>query len=313
LALDLEQGDEDEGLLWITETVPGGAGVIQSVIETYAQDPRRFFHLVEAALGPSEQEIVSNTLESVVAQLEAGSGRLEASVDEVRKAWTGGLEPLGKAFTTLIDNLRAEAIPTTHGVISALNARILRPGSGPETDKLLGHLLKAWVDIEGRLGIEVDLRQFASWVVDSPRVLEMMNRLPGARGHERPWRVSIVTGLLWPRGTVLRARALDASHRFATHPPADWELVRDALGPQAPVIEMAASDWTLQLDEALLQNGAATLHATGSNAVGLKRALLGCLARPIDAGYLFLFPRLVGWLRTPNGVEVTLELREALQ
>lgn len=45
--------------------------------------------------------------------------------------------------------------------MTAINARILRPGSTPETDKLLLDLIRLWHQEEARLGIEIDARVFA--------------------------------------------------------------------------------------------------------------------------------------------------------
>src|SRR5262249_34364035 len=61
--LDLDYGprpsasDELEEI-WITEETPGGAGIIEQIVDNYADDPRRFFELVQSALGASDLEIV---------------------------------------------------------------------------------------------------------------------------------------------------------------------------------------------------------------------------------------------------------------
>ncbi len=43
----------------------------------------------------------------------------------------------------------------------AINARVLRPGSNQETDKLRLDLIRLWHEEEERLGIEIDARVFA--------------------------------------------------------------------------------------------------------------------------------------------------------
>jgi len=315
LALDFIGHDSpEEGLFWITEVVPGGTGVIQSVIESYAEDPRRFLHLIEASLAPAEQEVVGDALAAVTLLSQATEGQsLRVQLDAVRRAWPEGRLPLSTAFACLVDELRTLALPTTHGVLSALNARILRPGSGPLTDKLIAQLVNTWNEIEAGLGLEVDLRQFAAWAADAPSVVEMVNGLPGAQGQGAPWRLSVVTGLLWPRGSSVRARVLNASHRFATHPPADWQLVRNAVDWSRPVVELDSEEWESRLEATLLASGSAILRTTPNKALRLKAELLRRLARPIDAGYLLAFPRTSGWHRTATSIDITLELREARQ
>jgi hypothetical protein len=46
-------------------------------------------------------------------------------------------------------------------VMTAINARVLRHGSTPETDKLLLDLIRLWHQEEARLGIEMYARVFA--------------------------------------------------------------------------------------------------------------------------------------------------------
>jgi hypothetical protein len=48
----------------------------------------------------------------------------------------------------------------THPVMTAINTRVLRPGSNQETAKLLD-LIRLWHEEEERLGIEIDARVFA--------------------------------------------------------------------------------------------------------------------------------------------------------
>jgi len=48
--------------------------------------------------------------------------------------------------------LSFQGILVTHPVMTAINARVLRPGSNQETDKLLLDLIRLWHEEEERLG-----------------------------------------------------------------------------------------------------------------------------------------------------------------
>jgi hypothetical protein len=68
---------------------------------------------------------------------------------------------LKQASDRLRKVLSSQGILVTHPVMTAINARVLRPGSNQETDKLLLDLIRLWHEEEERLGIEIDARVFA--------------------------------------------------------------------------------------------------------------------------------------------------------
>ena len=83
----------------------------------------------------------------------------------------------------------------THWVMTAINARILRPGSNRETDKLLLDLIRLWHEEEERLGIEIDARVFGY-------IASTKDDLDGALAHlgliqpSSYWRFQVIYGLL---------------------------------------------------------------------------------------------------------------------
>ena len=61
----------------------------------------------------------------------------------------------------LVRVLTQMEVSVTHPVMAALNARVLRPGSSPQSDRMLRGLVDDWEARGDRLGIEIDARVFA--------------------------------------------------------------------------------------------------------------------------------------------------------
>src|SRR5262249_7328905 len=130
-ALPVPDGLEE---IWITETTGGGGGVIEEIVRKYNSDPRQFFRLAESALEASDFEIVdvelTNILELQAANLEvSGAFRAFRRTQRHDEALSASWE-LRRVLTSC-------GILVTHPVIAALNARVLKPGSSPQTDELL--------------------------------------------------------------------------------------------------------------------------------------------------------------------------------
>jgi choline dehydrogenase-like flavoprotein len=201
----------------------------------------------------------------------------------------------------------------SHSVLSALNARILRPGSSASTDALILDLLASWKEAQEGVGVELNLRQFSEWGADQPHIVRGLQNISHKLATDRDWRISIITGLLWPRGSALRGRSLDASHQFVRYPPTDWEIVRDSVRDTAQTVSIEDKEWQARLGIVLLRDGIAVLSAPLAKNKSLKLAALACLAEPIDAGYLLVYPRVIGWAFGRQTIEITLDLREAFQ
>lgn len=109
----------------------------------------------------------------------------------------------------------------THLVMTAINARILRPGSTPETDKLLLDLIRLWHQEEARLGIEIDARVFAHVASNYDQLDRALLHL-GLVQPNPYWRFQVIYGLLWARGNIVRSRSVrsaDCRCFTQSHPP----------------------------------------------------------------------------------------------
>lgn len=319
LLLDIEAGPsppyappKEEGLeeIWITESTIGGGGVIEEIVRSYNVDPRRFFRLATSALEASDFEIVDAELTRIL-ELQVSDPSVAEALQAVRNAQRHD-EAL-RVNEQLRRLLAARAILVTHPVIAALNARVLKPGSSPQTDELLRRMVRTWRSEEERLGVEVDARVFAyvaSAHEDLDRALGFTGQVQQA---DRTWRFQAIYGMLWPRGNAIRARALASYNRFAPIPDADRELLLDVLNLAEVRVMLDESTWRSAVTEMLKDVGAVSLVAHATARGELKQALLDLVATPLDINFLQLYPQVEGFRREPGVMIAMLRLRESIQ
>ena len=290
--VDLDPGvqpgpEKAPDVIWATERIVGGGGVIEEIHRRCAEDPRRFFELVTRALDPGDFEIVDGTLPEVV-RLACEPTAVSAALVQLRSADSRGQRE--EAVGQLIGSLRDAGFDVRHAVIAALNMRLARPGASAETDEQLAALVGTWRQLEGELGIDVDAQTFAFACRNRP---EFDGALPEFDDGTQGWRAAQLLGLLWPHGWEARAASLQAYNEFAPHPRSD-RLSLDALRPAASDLVALDDDWRARLRSQLASSGAATLVASASERERLAAALIEASAEPLDTGALLLYPRIDG-------------------
>jgi hypothetical protein len=297
--------------LWLTESAVGGGGVVEKLQARYAEDPRRLFDLMTRALEPSDFERTDEQLTQLVAMLadEAGGADLRAAVAAVRDARDKTHHDLREAFDRLRAELRGRQILVTHPVVAALNARILRPGSGPALDRTLHALLTRWSEAEARLGIDLDPRTFAWLCADETGLDTVLGSVPG--GGSRAWRFGVLYGLFWPRGGAVRGHRLATWNRYVELLPPERELVRRVLRDPTPVVPADAADWPAEVDRHLQTDGVVALLGSVEAVDALRSAVLALAARPVDTGLLLSYARVCEARKDGPAVSVVAEMPEA--
>jgi hypothetical protein len=307
-------GREDE--IWLSELTIGGGGFVEEFLTRYAQDPRRFYRLFEAALAPSDLESVATDLERTLECVTAGNPENES----LRQAFAAlrnvlSHEDSRRAVANLRTDLARRGILPTQTLLVALNTRVIRPGTNRDTDAFLATLIRDWNDAEERLGVDIDARAF-SLVRSADASLEQLLGFANFGESEKTrqaWRYSVLYGMLWPRGAQLRAESLKAQNPFVRLPPCDRLLLLRTI-PHAPrAIELARDGWFHELAQALVSDGQAEVVVNSSDPNRLTEALLVIAAQPIDAGAILVYARLVGIQRDADELRATIELPEAIQ
>jgi hypothetical protein len=314
LLVDIEEGlGGDTANVWISETTIGGAGVLEAFAEKFTGDPSQFFSALDAALAPTDLELVDSSLREI---LSLSLNEQDIAEDLARLRGTQSHADRVSKWQSLSHRLTQRGgIDLSHALSVSLNNRLLRSGSGPELDHLLFDLQCLWDELEAKFGIGIGLREFgyiASKNSDISKKVDTFLRatLPAAAiGHVTI--LAAINSLLWPRAHEVRHRALQSYNPFRTARSTDPAVLRQLLLKQSiPIVELSEPDWESQLIRAFEQHGAGRL-AADMKSVGLLRLhLVRLIASPVSIGVLQFFPTISRFERSSGRLLATLTLRE---
>jgi hypothetical protein len=305
LMVDVVPGptDADPATIWLSETSPGGFGLVEQLVRYYARDPRRFWGLVETALGPSEHEQVDAALTRLLQHLhEAPTGAAATAIARLREA--PDVAGADNALRDLLQAWSAKEGQPPRAAVAALSTRLLRPGSTPATDALALGLVRAWDQLQQRLGFEVDARVIA-YAVGAGRL--QIDTSTGRRTADQ------VFSLLWPRGLQARTQHLQHYHPFAPPPVLDRLLVGAAHDERLPRLDVSAEGWREQYRAVIAERGAVELTAAATHLDDLARAVRAVPATPVDLDVLRVFGSVRSFRRLGDRAVARVELGEAQQ
>lgn len=317
LVVDIDPGPREDGSLrdspelWISESNPGGNGLIEQVVGVLATDATQFYRRIEAALGPSEFEIIDAQLRQFQRWLgaQASDAEVVALASAVRGAQSSreAQDQLALLRRSLIE--RGQAV--FHGYVAALSTRMLRPGTPPELDELLADLLRRWDALEGRLGVEVDARVVCA-LFSADQGIDRAFQAAGfdlPNINREPWRFSVLTSVVWARGHALRANALPLSARFSDVPAVTERLLLGGwLSDEDATIRTSDADWLDQLHSRLRIHGRSTVAVLPGGGEALNAAMASIVTVPVQLEYLNVYPKLLSATRHHGEVRLHLEL-----
>lgn len=297
--------------IWITETMGGGSGVIEDILQKYAEDPRRFFLLVESALGPGDFELVDTELRRMLDLVKNNDRMIVEACEQTRAS--SDYQTLKDSLEKLHEALAQKGILTIHPVLCALNARILRPGSSARTDALLIDILDVWQKHEMRLGVEIDARIFAYIYSCQNRVEDCLSIIDHGLVIDDGWRFQMVYSLLWSRGSIVKTVSLSSYNPYSPLPDTYRDLVADILPVRQTTVLISDEVWQEKICQALVTSGIVRIKGDFSERNHMKEVLLKMGVMPVEVGFLRLFPRLLSLQRQDGGFVATFDLREAVQ
>jgi len=294
-------------LIHISEDEPGGLGVVEALVDRYVEDPRNFWSLVEAALGPCDGERVDQNIRSFLAQ--ASAPPIADRVADIRAATDLG--SLTDAWRRMRISLFEVGLACDHSIVSALSTRLLRPGSGQALEGLVADLIGRWDAVESRLGIDVELRVFAYVAASDPDIRRRLQAVALGHAGQAGWEIGQIVGLLWSRGYRLRSSALQNYSPFRKYEPTDQLLLADVIRPPDSVVDATTPGWRTRVDTRLRETATAIVRVpTNDYATEVIREFL---TEPTNVDVLEFHPRVVGLSRSVTGIDVRIELREARQ
>ncbi|WP_144553396.1 protein DpdJ [Bacillus sp. X1(2014)] len=303
---------EGVGEIWITETTSGGSGIIEEIVKKYHDDPKRFFRLVESALDPSDAELIDSELTRCLKLMDTQLD-LQVLFQNVRTA--DNYKVINQLLEELNQKLSESGILLTHSVRNAIYNRILKPGSTKETDDLLRSIMELWKQEEERLGIETDGRVFAYMFSSNPSIVNQfkhsLQHIDPQALQDENWRYQVIYGLLWPKGNIIGAKALDYYNPFSKNVPMERELLSQSINHERKVW-ITDESWYEKTVEILKESSHVQLYAHVENKDDLRNALLRLASEPIDVGYLHIYPRVEGMKRDSDHYIVTVDIREEI-
>jgi hypothetical protein len=324
LVLDVTAGPREEddvlsgipnGEIWISEMSPGGNGQIEEARRQYAEDPRRFFNLMTAALRDNDFSLSDFQLSRYLAAVVEGNSDdpLPKAASEFRQA--SGAEESHASFTALRHVLAQEGFITFHAFMVALANRILRPGSSSDSDSFFLDAIRTWNAEEARLGVELDSRVLAYRLARSADIdaALTMAGIDAPTVNPDQWRFGVIYGLLWPRGAYIRQSGLRPYSSFTDLPIPDPFLLSVFLTEDAALIDLQAEGWQDLCLDRLADVGAATLVCPMVAPSLVADALNFLATNSVQTAYLSVFARVQAIRRIENNFHVDLDVAEALQ
>jgi hypothetical protein len=322
LVVDVEAGPrtksdqfagEDEGSeIWVSESTPGGIGLIEEILKVYGSDPRRFYGLMAAALRPAEHELVDYQLGRFLRCIagEAPVDEMVIALREFRGATSS--DDSDRTLGCLRRVMAENGFALFHGFLAALTSRILRPGGNPDSDTFLHEALSSWDGEEHRLGIELDTRTMAHFLSRDERI-DSVAKVAGLAvpDQDRPnWRFCTVYGLLWARGGAVRQNRVSLYNPFTDTPTPEPLLLAEDLFQVDPRISLADRDWRTRAMSGLAADGAITVYCSVDENDQLAAAISFFLTSPVQADYLSVYARISAIRRIVDSIELDYDLSE---
>ena len=322
LSIDLDRGPsvnahlapyvDSQMEIWVTEKSPGGSGLIEEFMRSYAEDPRRFFSMVRAAMEMGEFELIDHQLIQLLNLLNEEGSETKDVIRRVRA--TNHHQQLIQATRELRLALLRDGFSPFHGFLVSMGNRVLRSGAGPATDEYLSSAIDRWKKEEERLGLEIDLRVICYWLSQAADIDAVVSETGIPTGEDRiAWRMSAIYGLLWGRGREIRQTSLQVRNQFSELPPVERLLVIDSVMDDRVRVSVDSNDWMITATELLAQGQLVTLTCVETKRALLGSALHALITNPVETGYLSAYARLQGVRQTNSVLEADIELLEAVQ
>ncbi len=297
--MEFDQATRDYRIL-VSETSIGGLGLLEALHRDYVQDPRRFWEAVTRACSPTDAEEVDEAMQEALRNLVASGTDFAKAVTEFRSAQ--GVAAMDKALERLREIWTETDGPPDHLLVSTFAARFLRPGSSPAIDRVVADLAAAWVDVESRLGVEVDARTLA------------YHAFQGNLGFDiNPLTADSAFSMLWLRGPHARAQRLDHWHPYRRDVAVERLMLDEVLHDGAAVIDVTQPGWVDAYTRGIEGDGRVILSAPYPRRAALAHALREATVTPTERSGLRVFARVRGIHHRRGQLTASLSLAEEFQ
>ena len=296
--------------VWLTESAIGGSGAVEALARAASGDSRLLVQSLEAAVLPQDEEMTSVALDELIEKF-VTVPEVAMLVGKVR-AETGHARRVD-ALKELNDAIGKQGIYSKSSLTIVMNHRILRAGTGPDSDELVRDLVHTWHSWERELGVGIDLQTFCAIVSGHPDFAGRARQLlhsDAPAGDDAQSVEGVLYGLLWPRRWEVRARVLQSYQAYRVGGYTDPALIRDLLlDPGPEPIEFGVADWETQFSDGLSTKGVVRLRVSSKRRMEFREVLFRLLGIPIEVDYLQFYP-IVSKYQHQNGMILTFVLKE---
>lgn len=263
--------------LIVGESSPGGLGQIETIVRELQRQPRRFLDGIEFALSCCEREQAATDLLAVVqAAAREQESKIASAFDQVRGA--SGFVQMEEAKRQLQVALSAHGFTASRSLVVSVVNKLLRPGSGPQSDRLLFRLNRAWRRRSDKLGIAVPVRTYAYTCARHNRIGPFLTNFFEQLGGERPAESQLFAQLqqfLFESCEDSCPECLNQRGRFYDLGLPSRALARTWLGIEIQTIVLAGGglDWQDQARQILRAEGRVRLVAAAPQRAELAAGL----------------------------------------
>lgn len=289
--------------VWLTESEPGGCGIITRFEEAFHNDPVAVLNLFIRSFAASDYEQIDDDLFALLSQLPSNEV-LRRALSDLRNA--DSHQARRAANGQLRAQLKKQGFALSHSFMSVLHTRILRPGSQASHDEQLLEHLRKWRELEAKAGYEISLNIFAH--------TQATQELPSANVTKIFNRFCQIQGRLWQRGNTLRQSILSYYNPFDNGPKLTERLLLSTLFQQsATQIKVTDRDWLQQIHATIAREGFAELLIPREGRHQIVQTISTIQTNPVEYFGLHLYPRLGAIDYQNSNIVLRIELAEALQ
>lgn len=299
VTIDLVPNDDPTSptiVVWITEQGPGGNGLIETLRAAIAHSPAEFRRLLLQAAQPTELQRLDKELEQFVS---TASSSIDDALNALRTSWEHDHETVETAIHELRQEAARDGLDLSRAATTFVTTRLAGPGSPTGLRVGIHRLLQRWRDLEATAGFAIDPQLFGA-ACASDTSLDVLP--PGTPTNDRT-RARAIAGLFWPRSLDSASTGHAPGGLFGLLPTASPDLLAPIVPSPWPLVDCAAAaDARDAVAEGLVQHGAIALRFPDRSTA--RSAILAALEEPIEAGALFIYPRVDGIESAPEGIEV---------
>ena len=320
LTLDLEydqswnkfkiDGSPKSCKLWISEGSPGGTGYIEAFQREYALEPGKFYQLMSVALSSSNGELVNFQLSEFLKSACEHGTPINSMLENLRNS--ENFESNTKNMIKLRNLMVKDGMVLSHGFMSALSNRLLRPGSNVKVDELILSIIQRWDSEEEKLGVELDAMSIAHVTAlnMNKEEIELITGFLISDEDTHSWIHNFIISLLWSKGREIRLEALETYNPFSNLPSPERFLAFHYIKDCSNLISLTSKSWREDARMSLIKTGKAILSSNIKDGKIRASAFNFFAIEPIEVDYLVLYARLARVERVKDMIEIEFEIVE---